>query len=173
MIVFVEKKTPSESTIALKNIAEMLRLISTGMSQIARKLTILEFSESYFEEGSAEDRKFVANKIIELQGYVSKLDEVALQFDRKDLQTSFEEKRSAVNRAQIEITAIWENMLLIWGMKDSGDTPEDNEKIKTLILKMFNVVNTLIHHIAGYITDFNTISARKLSFKVKWTAPPK
>jgi hypothetical protein len=173
MIIVKEKKTPLESTKALEKVAQTLGMISVKLSQLERTLTVLNFSESYFGEGSIEDRKYVAERIVEIRKFVAELDEVNLLFTQKDLGTSFEKKQSALRKVEINIPSIRQNMLSVWGMRNSGATAEDNPKIQELMLKMFKNVNDVIRSINEYVIDFNTISARKLAFKVKWTALPK
>ena len=173
MVIFIEKKTPPESTVVLENIARTLGMISLRLSQLERKLIILKFSESYFGEGSLEDRKYVEERVIEIQRFADELDKTYLLFIMEDIQTSFEKKQSALRKVEIEIPSIRQTMLSIWSMRNSGTTAEDNAKIQELILKMFKNTNYLIRKISKYVTDFNAVSARKLSFRVKWTKLPK
>jgi hypothetical protein len=173
MVIFIEKKILPESTVVFEKIARTLGMISLKLSQLERTLTILEFSESYFGEGSLKDRKYVEERIVEIQRLVAELGEVDLLFTTEDIQTSFEKKQSALRKVGINILSIRQNMLSIWSMGNSGTTTEDNSKIQELILKMFKNVNNSIRKISVYVADFNTVSARKLSFRVKWTKLPK
>ena len=136
-------------------------------------LIIFNFSESYFEEGTSADREFVRNKLEELQSLISELDEVNLLFNQEDIQSSFNEKQSALNKAMDRIMSIRSNMLSIWAMRNSGESVEDNEKIQYLINKLFKNINDLIREIKVYVTEFNQNSVKKLKFNVKWTSLPK
>jgi hypothetical protein len=178
VVIVEERKDPPDTIANLKKIAEIFSSMFTVLNQLERKLAIIEFSEGYlsteyFGEGSLADKKFVGKKIIELQSLVNELDKVKIVFQLKDIQTSFEQKQSALNDAVHSIPLIRETMLDIWARRDSGETGEDNEKIMKLINKMFKTVNSVIKDIQFYVIQFNKASARKLSFNVKWTPLPK
>jgi hypothetical protein len=90
------------------------------------------------------------------------------------MQTSFEEKQTALKKAEIPIHLdIRENILLIRSMRNSGETAEDNKKIEELMTRILKIVNSVIKEIQNYVAAFNQKSERKLSFNVKRASLPK
>jgi hypothetical protein len=177
MLIFKEKKAPpKEATAVLEDMVRIMGRLATATSRLAMKLVtsqlLEDICESALAEGTPADRKFVADKIKEIQAFVKELDTVNLIFERKSLETSFMEKQQSLMYLQGSIPALHANMLTVWSMKDSGDTPEANKRIKLLLFKMFDVVNTDIQQLNVYVKTFNLLSAKKLSFKVKWTDLP-
>jgi hypothetical protein len=171
MVIIKERKYTTMDTIsAFKKIAELFGQISLALGQLERKLTVLEFSESYLGEGTLADRNFVEDKIKELQLLLTEVEKVHPLFTQDDIRTSFEQKQTALNKALIFIPGIKANMLSVWEMRNSGVTEKDNKDIQRLIEKMFNSINIAIKEIQNCIKAHNQISARKLSFNVKW--PP-
>lgn len=173
MVILMERQITSKADVVLKNLARILGKTAIFLRQLERELTIISFSEGYFEEGTSADREFVRKKLEELQSLISELDEVNLLFNQEDIQSSFNEKQSALNKAMDRIMSIRSNMLSIWSMRNSGGSVEDNEKIQYLINKLFKNINDLIREIKVYVTEFNQNSVKKLKFNVKWTSLPK
>jgi hypothetical protein len=174
MVIIREKKdAPMESTMALVKIAGTFARISSCVSQIETTLSRLQFRESYFHEGSQADRKFVKDRIIALNRLLQELDDIRLSFISADVITSFEQKQQSLRCAQDHIQDIRSNMLSIWDMRKSGDTQDDRDEIERLSRKMFIPIRASIRAIFEYVSAFNKLSARKLSFKVTWTPLPK
>jgi hypothetical protein len=156
----------------LKLIISKLDRLATYASQLSRTVTILQFSENYLGEGTLEDRKFVEQKIRQIQTLVSELDKVNLQFENADL-SSPQEKQRWLKRAVVDIESIRESMLQLWKMKNSGDTPEDNKTIHNITKILFANTNNVIKRLKQYVDDFNAASYVKLVFRLKWTPLPK
>jgi hypothetical protein len=173
MIILMERQISLKTDVVLKNLAHILGKIAIFLSQLERKLTIINFFEGYFGEGTPADREFVRRKLEELQPLISELDDMNLLFNQEGIQSSFNEKQTPLNKAMDRIKSIRSNMLSIWSMRNSGESAEDNEKIQYLIKKLFKNINDLIRGIKVYVTEFNQNSVRKLTFNVKWTSLPK
>ena len=174
MILIKEDRKPIMDTIsAFQRIVELFCMISVSFNQLERTLAILNFSEGYLGEGTIADRRFVQEKIIELQSYTTELDKIYFFFKQEDIQTSFEQKQYELNKANVPVSTIRKTMISILSMQKSGITDDDNKKIKELIGIMFTNVNKVIKDIQNYVKVFNKKSARKLVFNVKWTPLPK
>jgi hypothetical protein len=175
MVIVEERKDPPDTITNLKKIAEILNSIYRATRDLGMKLAGMKMLDliHHLDEGTLADREFVQQKIMELQASITELDKVELIFKPEDIQTSFEQKQTALNQASIDIHPIRQNMLDIWSMRNSGETEEDNKKIHVLINIMFKRIGTAIKKIQDYVIVFNRSSARKLRFNVKWTPLPK
>jgi hypothetical protein len=85
MILIEDRKPVPDAISTFKKIDETLGMISALLSQLERKLTIIEFSERCLEEGTWADQEFVKKKLEELQPLISDLDKVELIFKWKDI----------------------------------------------------------------------------------------
>jgi hypothetical protein len=171
MLILVEKDTRSNGE-KLKDIASNLDRLTWLVNQLARRVAVIQLSESYLIEGTLEDRKFVAEKIQEIQAIVTRVDKIILVFETKDLSAPQEKQRylkSVVN----DIDILRNDMLALWEMRNSGDTPEDNTTIQNITGILFGNVNGLLKKLKKYVDDFNAASHVKLTFNVKWTPLPK
>ena len=174
MVIVQEKKEELTSERKLEKIVSLLGSISLSLDQLAMRLGIITFKEGYIQEGTLDDRKYVDQKIKELQSFANQLEEINLFLNKQeDLQSSFEKKQGKLTHAQKLLPLIKGAILDIWKMKDSASSLEDNQIIINLMKLMFNRINSMIKKIEIYVIEYNKISNRKLDFKVKWTPLPK
>lgn len=170
MIIVEEKKLNNSEK--LKLIVSKLDRLASLVNMLTTTVGVLQFSESYLNEGTMEDRRFVETKIREIQTLTYELDQINLEFESNDL-LSPAEKQQRLNKAIVDADVIRSGMLDLWGMRNSGSTPRDNETIVSIVKLLFTRVNKVLKLLKKYVDDFNAASHVKLRFSIKWTPLPK
>jgi hypothetical protein len=169
MVIIQEKKdAPVESAQILSKSLKVLAKIQAYTQGLFFDISRMYICERIFSTGAQDDRKLITDKLERLNKLTLEINEACFTPVDFSSEVLLEQSQSVLSRAEILVADINVTLSDIWGMRNDGVIPGDNETVLKLSLQVLDCVGLFVSKVRVYVSDFNKISKQKLFFRVRW-----